>query len=137
MSAPPFLWRIRVYYEDTDATGLVYHADYLRFFERARTEWLRSLGFEQSALRRTDSVIFAVVSANLRYLEPARVDELLEVSVALRGRARASLTLAQSISRDPATVLCEADIRVACLDAASYRPKRIPPKILAELSDGD
>jgi len=137
MSGPRFVWRIRVYYEDTDATGLVYYADYLRFFERARTEWLRSLGFEQSALRRSDSVIFAVVSANLRYLEPARVDELLDVSVELRARARASLTLAQSISRDPATVLCQAEIRVACLDAASFRPKRIPRRILAELSDGN
>jgi acyl-CoA thioester hydrolase len=124
---------IRVYYEDTDAGGVVYYANYLKFMERARTEWLRSLGFGQEELARDPGVVFAVRSATLEFLKPARLDDLLEVSVRLVKGARASLTLAQQVRRG-GEVLCEGETRVACLDARRFAPVAIPDSILARLN---
>jgi acyl-CoA thioester hydrolase len=128
-----FTTPIRVYYEDTDAGGVVYYANYLKFMERARTEWLRRLGFGQRELARDPGVVFAVRSVSLEFLRPARLDDALEVSVQLGKGARASLTLAQQVRRGE-EILCEGQVRIACLDAARFVPAPIPAAILARLS---
>lgn len=127
-----FLWPVRVYYEDTDSGGVVYYANYLRFMERARTEWLRSLGFEQDELLARDSVIFAVRSAQVDYIKPARFNDLLTVRTSLQRRGRASLTFKQNIFRksDDALV-CTAVIKIANLNAVTLRPAPIAERILA------
>lgn len=131
-----FRWTVRVYYEDTDAGGVVYYANYLRFMERARTEWLRSLGFEQDRLVREMGTLFAVTDVELRYLRPARFNDALEVTARVVERRRASLRFAQAVLRGGET-LCEGYIRIASLDAASFRPRPIPGAIIEELSDVD
>jgi acyl-CoA thioester hydrolase len=98
-----FTWPVRVYYEDTDAAGVVYHASYLRFLERARTDWLRSLGFEQDRLMRDEGTVFAVAGLKLDFLRPARFNDRLSTDVALLKLGLASLTLAQSITREAIT----------------------------------
>ena len=125
---------IRVYWEDTDAGGIVFYANYLKFFERARTEWLRSLGIEQSLLRQTTGGIFVVSETSLRYLQPARLDDELLVTARLEAGGRASLIIAQQakIKRNGA-LLCEGTIRIGWVDATSLRPARIPPIILEAL----
>ncbi len=131
-----FLWDVRVYYEDTDAGGVVYYANYLRFLERARTEWLRSLGFEQDAMIAADGLLFAVRALHIDYLKPARFNELLQVSARVIQRGKASITMAQSIQRRvDALTLCTANVKLACLDAVSLRPKAMPDKLLACLDD--
>lgn len=131
-----FLWDVRVYYEDTDAGGVVYYANYLRFLERARTEWLRSLGFEQDAMIASDGLLFAVRALHIDYLKPARFNELLQVGARVIQRGKASITMAQSIQRRAdALTLCTANVKLACLDAASLRPKAMPDKLLACLDD--
>lgn len=134
-----FQWQVRVYYEDTDSGGVVYYANYLRFMERARTEWLRRLGFEQDELIRDDGILFAVRSVNLEYQRPARFNDLLAVTVRVIERRRASLVFEQVVSRveDDRGPLCTARIRIACLDAASLSPKPVPDKILKEIADVD
>jgi acyl-CoA thioester hydrolase len=134
-----FRWPVRVYYEDTDSGGVVYYANYLRFMERARTEWMRQLGFEQDALIRDKGILFAVRSASLDYLRPARFNDLLEVSVRLCERRRASLAFEQVVSRagDAERPLCTGSIRIACLDAASFRSTPIPEFILKEIAHVD
>ena len=134
--APPaFSIPVRVYYEDTDAGGVVYYANYFRFMERARTEWLRGLGFEQDELARDPGVLFAVRTAKLEFLKPARFNDLLEATVEIRGRGRASLTFGQRVQRGD-EVLCEGEVRVACLEAKSFAPCPIPPTILSRLDAG-
>ena len=131
-----FSWPVRVYWEDTDAGGIVFYANYLKFFERARTEWLRSLGIEQRALRQTSGGIFVVSEANLRYHQPARLDDELLVTALTQELGRASMTIAQQawLTTGPEKVLlCEASIRVGWIDAASYKPARIPPTLLKTL----
>jgi acyl-CoA thioester hydrolase len=134
-----FRWPVRVYYEDTDSGGVVYYANYLRFMERARTEWMRKLGFEQDALIRDTGILFAVRSASLEYLLPARFNDRLEVSVRLCKRRRASLVFEQVVSRegDVEHPLCIGSIRIACLDAASFRTRPIPEFILKEIPHVD
>jgi acyl-CoA thioester hydrolase len=133
-----FRWPIRVYYEDTDSVGVVYYANYLRFMERARTEWMRGLGFEQDALIRDEGILFAVRSASLDYLRPARFNDLLEVSVRLCERRRASLVFEQAVRRaGDEHPLCTGSIRIACLDAASFRSTPIPEFILKEMTHVD
>lgn len=127
-----FLWPVRVYYEDTDSGGVVYYANYLRFMERARTEWLRSLGFEQDELLARDAVLFAVRSAHVDYLQPARFNDLLAVRTTLQRRGRASLTFKQNIERaSDSARICTAVIKIANLNADTLRPAPIPPRILA------
>ncbi|MHB8746748.1 MAG: tol-pal system-associated acyl-CoA thioesterase [Gammaproteobacteria bacterium] len=132
-----FIWPVRVYYEDTDSGGVVYYANYLRFMERARTEWLRSLGFEQDELLKRDNILFAVRSVSLDYFKPARFNDRLLVSASIYTRGHASLGFEQNVRRagDENTVLCAGQIRIACLAADSFRPQPIPPHILTELPD--
>ena len=132
----PFVWPVRVYWEDTDAGGVVYHANYLNFMERARTEWLRALGYEQDRLREEEGLIFAVRAMQLDFLKPARFNDALEVVVGVERKRRASLELMQTIrpQGDPARVLCSAAVKVACLDAASFRPTAIPSRMLGEIT---
>ena len=129
----PFEWPIRVYWEDTDAGGIVFYANYLKYFERARTEWLRTLGFSQQALRERSGGMFVVSETALRYLRPARLDDELRVSVALTQLGRSSLNLVQQarLAAD-ARVLCEATIRLGWVDA-SLKPSRIPAPVLQQL----
>jgi acyl-CoA thioester hydrolase len=121
-----------VYWEDTDAGGVVFYANYLKFFERARTEWLRGFGIGQEALRRDEQAMFVVSETAVRYLAPARLDDLLRVSVEPREPGRASLTLFQQAWRGD-TLLAEGRIRIGCVDSASLRPRRIPACILEHL----
>ena len=126
---------IRVYYEDTDAGNVVYYANYLKFMERARTEWLRALGFEQDELSRRDGVLFAVRSARLEFLKPARFNDLLQATVQVNQRGRASIIFAQEIRRDELT-LCEGEVKVACLDAATFTPRPIPEGMGSKIDAG-
>jgi acyl-CoA thioester hydrolase len=119
---------VRVYYEDTDSGGVVYHSNYLNFMERARTEWLRALGFEQDELLREHGVLFAVSTVNLAFHKPARFNELLAVTVALERRGAASLSLKQQVRRAD-TVLASAEVRVACIDAQRFVPVAIPAAV--------
>ena len=125
---------VRVYWEDTDAGGIVFYANYLKFFERARTEWLRSLGLEQSRLRDSTGGIFVVSETSLRYLQPARLDDELLVTARLEEGGRASLVIAQQARmKHDGALLCEGTIRIGWVDAQSLRPARIPPIILEAL----
>ena len=130
--AEQFRWKVRVYYEDTDLGGVVYHANYLRFMERARTEWLRSFGFEQDVLRNNHSVQFVVVDAAVRFRRPARFNEELTVSVAVLKQTAASLIFHQEVRGPDDTELCTGEIRVACIDADTFKPRPLPREILRE-----
>ncbi len=128
-----FQWRVRVYYEDTDSGGVVYYANYLRFMERARTEWMRARGFEQDRLRAEQGILFAVRSAYIDFLAPARFNEELDVSAEVSTRGRASLTFRQAVTRVvDAQVLCSAAVKIACLDADAFKPRPLPDFILKE-----
>ncbi|WP_341886674.1 tol-pal system-associated acyl-CoA thioesterase [Variovorax sp. YR752] len=132
----PFRHTLRVYWEDTDAGGVVFYANYLKFFERARTEWLRALGFAQQRLRTDTGAIFVVADTSLRYLSPARLDDLLEVTVQPQDVGRASMVVHQQAWRDDAgtaTLLAEGSIRIGCVDAGTFTPRRIPTAILQTL----
>jgi len=128
---PPVVHRLplRVYWEDTDAGGIVFYANYLKFFERARTEWLRALGVQQQAMRERTGAIFVVTHTSMHYRAPARLDDSLEITVAVRHTGRASLEVAQQAWR-AGTLLAEGEVRIGCVDAATLRPCRIPPDIL-------
>lgn len=128
-----FEWPVRVYWEDTDAGGIVFYANYLKFFERARTEWLRSLGIEQRALCDSTGGMFVVSAATVRYLQPARLDDQLIVTAWPLEVGRASMTIRQqAFLKTPAenTLLCEANIRIGWVNADSYKPTRIPLNLL-------
>jgi acyl-CoA thioester hydrolase len=128
-----FAWPVRVYWEDTDAGGIVYYANYLRFIERARTEWLRALGVEQRALQEEQGLIFVVVDLTARFRRPARYGDLLQATCAVAERTRASLTFEQSIYREgERESLLDARVRVACLDAERRRPCALPQAVLQE-----
>jgi len=130
-----FFWPVRVYYEDTDAGGVVYYANYLKFFERARTERLRALGFEQDAIRSEFGVLFAVRSVQVDYLKPARFNDALKVTASLRDVKRVSVTFEQAIRRaggDQET-LCTAQVRVVCLSDRDLRPAPIPDHLLERI----
>jgi acyl-CoA thioester hydrolase len=128
----PFSHTTRVYWEDTDAGGVVFYANYLKYFERARTEWLRALGVGQRALRDETGAIFVVSDTQVRYRRPARLDDLLRVTVALRETGRASLQVHQQAWRD-SELLAESDIRIGCVDASSFKPRRIPNSVVERL----
>lgn len=127
-----FSHQIRVYWEDTDAGGVVYHAQYLAFLERARSEWLRALGRGQDALRSEHDLVFAVRAMQVDFRAPARLDDALQVTCALRECRRASLVFAQEVRRDGALLL-DASVRVAALNASDFRPRAIPEPLLREL----
>jgi acyl-CoA thioester hydrolase len=124
-----FRHRLRVYWEDTDAGGVVFYANYLKFFERARTEWLRALGFGQQQLRQDTGAIFIVAATGVQYRLPARLDDVLDVTVAVREAGRASMLIAQQAWREH-ELLAEGDIRIGCVDAGTFRLTRIPTPIL-------
>lgn len=127
-----FSFQVRVYWEDTDAGGVVYHAQYLAFLERARSEWLRALGRGQDALRSEHDLVFAVRAMQVDFRAPARLDDALQVTCALRECRRASLVFAQEVRRDGALLL-DATVRVAALNASDFRPRAIPEALLREL----
>ena len=136
-----FEFPVRVYWEDTDAGGIVFYANYLKFFERARTEWLRSMGIGQQRLREQTGGMFVVTDAQLRYHRSARLDDALIVTAALQDMGRASLTIVQQALLKPEqmsdqhpTLLTEGTIRIGWVDAASMRPARIPATLVEILS---
>ena len=128
----PFRWASRAYWEDTDGGGIVYYANYLRFLERARTEWLRSLGYSQRALAEEPGILFAVVSLNIEYRRPAKLDDELLITCEPAVEGAATIRFVQRIYRGAGTaltkegLLVEASVRVACVDARTLRPKRLP-----------
>lgn len=126
-----FSFPIRVYWEDTDAGGVVYHASYVRFLERARTEWLRAQGVGQQALRDREDLVLVIRDMTLDFHKPARLDDELQASVALLERRPASLLIGQEISR-AGQVLVRAQVRVACLVASSFRPRPLPQWLAVE-----
>lgn len=129
---------MRVYYEDTDAGGVVYHATYLNFMERARTEWLRSGGFEQDVLREELGVIFAVNDLSIRYRRPARFNDALRVTARLDEARGARLRLTQQVIRENDNeILADADVQVVCLHAERFRPVAVPSQILEKLLHAD
>ncbi len=129
----PFSWPTRVYWEDTDAGGVVYHAQYLAFLERARTEWMRAHGHGQEALRRDHDLVFAVRAMRIDFRAPARLDAALQVPAVLRRCRKASLGIAQEIRRD-GVLLLDAEVRVAALQATGFRPRAIPEPLYQALN---
>jgi acyl-CoA thioester hydrolase len=129
-----FSWPVRVYYEDTDAGGVVFYANYLKFFERARTEMLRAMGYEQDELIANEGIIFVVRSVQVDYLSPARFNEQLQVGAKVSLAKKVSLTFEQVITRGD-DVLCEGVIRIACLDAQTMRPKAIPETLFRAIKE--
>ncbi len=123
---------VRIYWEDTDAGGVVFYANYLKFFERARTEWLRSHGYGQEAVREQTGAIFIVSQTSVRYERPARLDDLLEVTVHVQHAGQASMTIAQEAWRGDQR-LATGEIRIGCVDATTFRPRRIPEDLLRAL----
>ncbi|HET9405326.1 MAG TPA: tol-pal system-associated acyl-CoA thioesterase [Burkholderiales bacterium] len=132
LSTQHFSWPVRVYYEDTDLGGIVYYANYLRFLERARTEWLRALGFEQSALAAVHQVVFVVRSIALDFLKPSRIDDTLEITVSLREAGASRIALSQFVRRG-AEDLVAAQVELACVNTATFRPVRIPGPVIARI----
>jgi acyl-CoA thioester hydrolase len=130
-----FSWPARVYWEDTDGGAIVYYANYLRYLERARTEWLRALGHSQHELAREPGILFTVVSVQVDYRAPARLDDELDISCAPQAEGAASLRFVQRIHRRAgAQLLVEAQVRVACVDARTLRPKRLPAFIVQAIT---
>ena len=128
-----FTWPLRVYWEDTDAGGVVYHAGYLRYLERARSEWLRANGIAQLKLREEHGVMFVVRDLAIEFLASARLDDELDVTIDAFQRRSASISFVQCILRPADGVtLVSARVRAACIDATSYRPCRIPDHLLSE-----
>ena len=149
----PFVWPVRVYWEDTDAGGIVYYANYLKFMERARTEWLRALGVDQVRLKEDHGLMFVVVDVEAHYRKPARYGDELQVTCKVSETSRASLTLEQEVYRAAqgcanatgagragaadADLLLDGRVRAACLDAQSYRPRPLPQQLWKQINAGD
>jgi tol-pal system-associated acyl-CoA thioesterase len=132
----PFVWPVRVYWEDTDAGGIVYYANYMKFMERARTEWLRALGVDQVRLKEDHGLMFVVVDLEAHYRKPARYGDQLQVTCKVHQTSRASLTLDQEVLRE-AELLLDGRVRAACLDAQTYRPRPLPPELWKQINAGD
>lgn len=128
-----FVWPVRVYYEDTDAGGVVYYANYLKFLERARTEWLRSHGFSQEELVRRHGIVFVVRRVEADYLGPARLDDNLRVTLVLRELGRSRVEFLQTVEKEAA--LMKAIVQVACVDAASFKPVQIPAPLREKMKE--
>ncbi len=135
-SAQQFSWPVRVYYEDTDAAGVVYYANYLRYFERARTEWLRAAGFEQTDLAAQFGIVFVVRSIAVEYLLPARFNDALSICVELGSVGASQIVLKQRALREngPNGLLVEATVRLACVNLAAMTAVRIPKPLSAALT---
>lgn len=133
---PNFTHPLRVYYEDTDAGGMVYHANYINFCERARTEWLRDLGFEQDQLKTDEGIIFVVAHLEIDFKMPARFNQLLNVSVELVKARRVTLILQQEIRcQQDNSLCCKVQVKIACVSSTTYKPKPIPTRIVRRLVD--
>jgi len=130
-----FEWPVRVYWEDTDAGGVVYHARYLHFLERARTEWLRSCGYEQGHMSAAIDLVFAVRSMNLEFIKPAKLDDLLTVRITLSECRRVRFTVQHQLLRDD-TVLLTGQAEIACLAASTFKPNAIPEPLLGLIQQG-
>ncbi len=140
-----FKWPVRIYYEDTDSGGVVYYANYLKFMERARTEWLRELGLQQDDLRDRLGVIFAVRQVKIDYLLPAKFNDYLVVTATMNKKGKASITFEQTVERSAdknqdscgdskREILAKAEIKIACLDASAFKPAVIPEEILDKIT---
>ena len=140
-----FSWPVRVYYEDTDSGGVVYYANYLKFMERARTELLRSLGYQQDRIQQELGILFAVVSANIQYKKPARFNDELNVITSITSLGKASISFKQSVCLQPthhtdgadekiSGLLSEADIKIACLNAKKFTAQSIPASIIKKIN---
>jgi len=132
--AAHFHYPVRVYWEDTDAGGIVFYANYLKFFERARTEWLRALGHSQQEMVDTTGCMFVVQDTRVRYLRPARLDDLLVVTVDVTERGKASLRIRQQAWCGD-RLLTEGEIRIGCVERATMKPTRIPGPILEAIEE--
>jgi acyl-CoA thioester hydrolase len=133
-----FVWQVRVYWEDTDAGGVVYHSRYLNFFERARTEWLRELGVQQAKLAEEDNKLFAITHMDIHFRQAARLDDLLDLTVESVDAGAARLDFKQVMTRvSDGAVVAEAQVTAACLDAAGFRPTRMPAWIRAEIKNAE
>lgn len=126
-ASAPFRWPVRVYYEDTDAGGIVYHARYLYFLERARTEWLRQLGFNQIELKQ-QSTLFVIRDMNIKWQSPAKLDDALSVAIEGMQVKKASFTMRQTIFKED-QVIVKADVTIACLNAESMKPQPLPAAV--------
>jgi acyl-CoA thioester hydrolase len=132
-----YRFSVRVYYEDTDAAGIVYYANYFRFMERARTEWLRALGYEQDEVRRRYGLVFVVRHAEADYLRPARFNALLWVDCNLTERGRSSLVIGQDVYRQrDEKLLCRGSVQLVCVDIERFRPMAIPAEIVEKMNEG-
>ncbi|MEO8811178.1 MAG: tol-pal system-associated acyl-CoA thioesterase [Rhodanobacter sp.] len=128
--ATPFHWPVRVYWEDTDAGGVVYHAGYLRFMERARSEWMRALGVDQMAFKQATGLAFMVRDMQIDFLKPALLDDELSVTVEVKAWRAASILFAQTVTKTDGSCLIRASVRVACVDLVRMRPAQIPPGLI-------
>lgn len=129
-----FNMQIRIYYEDTDAGGVVYHSNYLNFMERARTEWLRHVGFEQNTLVEQNKILFAVRKVSIDYHKPAFFNELLNINTRIADQRRASLIFEQVMTNPSEEIICKAEVKIACINSDSMKPEPIPETILSELN---
>ena len=130
--ATPFHWPVRVYWEDTDAGGVVYHAGYLRFMERARSEWMRALGVDQMAFKQATGLAFMVRDMQIDFLKPALLDDELSVTVEVKAWRSASILFAQTITKADGSCLIRASVRVACVDLVRMRPAQIPSDLIPQ-----
>lgn len=128
-----FSWPVRVYYEDTDAAGVVYHSNYLKFMERARTEWLRAIGFSQQRMREDNDGVIVISNLEMQFSRPARLDDELDVKCKLLEIGGASFIVDQRIMKEQES-LCEAKVKGVFLDARTFRPRRFPAELKSELS---
>lgn len=134
----PYVWQVRVYWEDTDAGGVVYHGRYLNFFERARTEWLRAQGIEQSRLAQQDNRVFAIIRMEIDFLQAAKLDDELDVSVQSVMRYGARLEFSQQmVRRADGKLLCRARVTAVCLEADSFKPARMPEWIRQKFNQAE
>ena len=129
---PAFTWQVRIYYEDTDAGGIVFYANYLKFFERARTEWLRATGVNQQTLAEQEGAIFVVKHASIDYQAPAKLDDVLDLTLSIEKLGRASVQFVQQAWRCD-TLLASAQVKVGCVDAITLRPRPLPPATAAKM----
>ena len=130
----PFQWPVRVYYEDTDAQGLVYYANYFRFMERARTEWIRAMGIEQDVLLRDERRCFVVIDTQASFISPARFNDMLVATARMSSHTGATFMIEQNIYRDSldGELLCKGMTKAAYIDADTYRPRRLPDVLLKD-----
>ena len=130
-----FIWQIRVYYEDTDAGEVIFYANYLKFMERARTEWLRKIGFDHKILKEKYELLFAVKNLTIDYIKPGHLDDLLTVTSELLNSRKASLTFGQNIKNENSELLSEAKVKIACINSKTLKASPMPDKLILELTN--